>query len=310
MAVVAGRSVTGDSTVRFYDADHTSSAEAARLRGMAGAADRLTLTALSGIVDQPGVVVADVGCGESTSLGVALAARNGTLTYVPIDIRPEAVHAHRMRGFDGRVGSATDLPVADRTVDVLHVRFVFGWLDDAGRSRAIEELLRVSIGAGRIVIIDSDWSTAAGPDVVLLLKEKILQLLLAFGFDPHYGRRLPVDVGRHLADAGFDPTETTAELLAAMFGRQAIRPFGDTVGTITLTGTGVRPGGVTLIPCYSETATFLSDCRQHFQGRPGREFSRRSLPLVDLTAAALAGNPAGSAAHPGQRVMAVDRSAD
>jgi hypothetical protein len=76
----------------------------------------------------------------------------------------------------------------------------------------------------------------------------------------------------------------TARLLTAVYGRQAIRPFDDTVGTITLTGTGIKGGGVTLVPCYSDVATFVSDCRQHCLASPGRELSRLNLPLIELTA--------------------------
>ena len=85
------------------------------------------------VVERPGVVVVDVGAGESTSLGVTLTVRNPSLTYVPVDIRSDAVDTQRRCGFDGRVGSATDLPLGDGTVDVVHARFVFGWLDPAGR---------------------------------------------------------------------------------------------------------------------------------------------------------------------------------
>ena len=53
--------------VCFYDADLSSSTEAARLRRMAGAAD--AVAALGSIVDRPGAILGDVGAGESTSLG-------------------------------------------------------------------------------------------------------------------------------------------------------------------------------------------------------------------------------------------------
>ena len=80
----------------------------------------------------------------------------------------------------------------------------------------------------------------------------------------------------------------TARLLTAIYGERAIRPFDTRAGTISLVGTGIREGGVTLIPCYSKAATFVSDCLWHCRVRPGREFSRLNLPLVELTAAAFA----------------------
>src|SRR4051794_10571585 len=148
---------------RFYETKSASSVDARRLRRMAGAADMVSLRALGPIVDRLGVVDADVGAGDSTALADALTTRNPSLTYLPIDIRPSAVNAHRTHGFDGRVGSAKDLPLADDSVDAVHARFVFGWLDSAGRRRAVEELLRVTRGVGRAVVIDYDWATADGP---------------------------------------------------------------------------------------------------------------------------------------------------
>jgi hypothetical protein len=169
---------------------------------MAGAADLLSLAALGAVVDRPRVVVADVGAGESTSLGAALTVRNPSLTYIPVDIRSHDVDAHRSWGFDGLVGSATDLPLAEGTVDVIHARFLLGWLDPVGRRWAVEEMCRMSKGAARAVLIDYDWASAAGPDVLVLWKDKLLELLAGFGFDPYYGQQLNVDVARHLCAAG------------------------------------------------------------------------------------------------------------
>ena len=83
------------ATAPFYDAGHSSSVEAARLRGMAAIADLVSLSALGAVVDTRGSVVADVGAGESTSLGVTLTVRNPSLTYLPVDVRAEAVDAQR-----------------------------------------------------------------------------------------------------------------------------------------------------------------------------------------------------------------------
>ncbi len=196
----------------FYDASgRSSSAESARLATMAAAADVVSLTALDGLIDRDGIVVVDVGAGESTSLGAALEARNPSATYLPVDIRPAAVNAHRTRGCDGRLGSATDLPLDDASVDAVHARFVFAWLDLAGRRRAVEEMLRVSRCGSRLVVIDYDWGSAAGPEVVEKWKQRLLMVLTAFGFDPHYGRRLAIDVRQHLTDAGLHPGDYTVE---------------------------------------------------------------------------------------------------
>jgi SAM-dependent methyltransferase len=547
---------TGDrrprSTVgRFYDVNGSSAAEAARLRTMAALADVTSLRALEPLVDRANLVVADVGAGESTSLGSALRARNPSVAYIPVDLRGAAVRAHRLHGFDGRVGSATDLPIDTGTVDAVHLRFVFAWLDAAARSRAVEEILRVTRGRSLAVIIDYDWGSATGPNALVAWRDKLLGLLTAFGFDPYYGRLLAAEFRAHLTDAGLDsahyvlheshstlsarledalpaidqtvqpvveqlaaiglnddaddlanlhaavvdhahrhpdapvtfPTirataidftrpdavaaastaieqrratrrrthsthplppagpaqlgvyrletldlidqarrlhaaeylkhghlttdaidgdgfvvanidppdvlarsrylgvldhdglvtaclriirpagadmtslpilqkliaargpdvltalpfqlgsalyevsglakssgsrdhtaitrlllagvcearrlgddyavmgivDRTAKILTALYGSRAIRPLDDTAGTITMIGIGIRPGGVTLIPCYSATATFAHDCLQHCHARPDQQASRLNLPLIELTAAVLAG---------------------
>jgi hypothetical protein len=78
----------------------------------------------------------------------------------------------------------------------------------------------------------------------------------------------------------------TAKLLMAVYGQQAIRPLTGDVGAITLTGTGIRPGGLTLVPCYAETATFVGDLRAYCLARPHHPLTRLNLPLIEATAAA------------------------
>jgi hypothetical protein len=74
----------------------------------------------------------------------------------------------------------------------------------------------------------------------------------------------------------------TAKLLIAVYGPQAIRPLDGTVGTITITGTGVRPGGLTLIPCYAHPASFVTDWLRHCQACPDNKLSRLNQPLIEL----------------------------
>jgi hypothetical protein len=80
--------------------------------------------------------------------------------------------------------------------------------------------------------------------------------------------------------------EVAARLLMVVYGRRAIRPLDTTVGTITVAGVGIKKGGVTLIPCYSEIATFVHDLLHHCLARPDHELSRLNQPLIELTAAA------------------------
>jgi hypothetical protein len=84
-----------------------------------------------------------------------------------------------------------------------------------------------------------------------------------------------------------------AKLLMAVYGQRAIRPLDGTFGAITVAGSGIRKGGLTLIPCYAQTATFVTDCLQHCRARPDRELSQLNQPLFELAAAAFARTPSG-----------------
>ena len=190
------------SPVTFYNPDDESGPEGERLRTMAPPADVLSLTAFGGSVDRSDVVVADLGAGDSTSLGSALIARNASLRYLPIDLRPDAIERHRVAGFDATVAPVTDLPLRDGSVDVVHTRFLFAWLDDAGAGRAMEEVVRVTRDDARLVVIDYDWSSADGAPVVVAWKDDLLDLLTTFGFDPEYGQRHVAELKGHLAVAG------------------------------------------------------------------------------------------------------------
>jgi SAM-dependent methyltransferase len=267
----------------FYDGALSSSAEAARLRSMAGAADGVSLAALGAVVDRPGAVMADVGAGESTSLGAALTRRNRSLTYVPIDVRSPAVDAHRRWGFDGRVGSATDLPLAGDTVDIVHARFVFGWLDAAERRRAVEEVLRVSRSAARMVLIDYDWSSAAGPEVVALWRDKLIELLSGFGFDPYYGQRLAADVARHLEAAGVEAADYSAKEVRAT----TTEPIGQALGMIGAVMASVRGrlSAVGLDDHADELAALHAAVADHGRRRPSTPITLPTMvaTTVDLT---------------------------
>lgn len=82
---------------------------------------------------------------------------------------------------------------------------------------------------------------------------------------------------------------TTAKRLMAAYGEQAIRPLHCALGSVTIGGVGVRSAGVQLVPCYSETATFVGDCLAHCLTRPDDESSRLNWPLFEFTAAAMTG---------------------
>ena len=109
--------------------------------------------------------------------------------------------------------------------------FVLAWLDPTGRRRAVEEMLRVSRCGARLVVIDYDWASAAGPEVVELWKQRLLGVLTGFGFDPYCGRQLPLDLPHHLTATGLQPGDYTVK-----DGRATrTEPLRDALATMTQT---------------------------------------------------------------------------
>ena len=106
---------------------------------------------------------------------------------------------------DFRVGDATAIDLPDNAVDVVRCERVLQWLPEY--ERAIAEMTRVLRPGGRIVIIDSDWSTAradVGDDEAAMA---FVDSMLAF-------RGPPATVGRLLLNllrrAGLTDVEATA----------------------------------------------------------------------------------------------------
>lgn len=194
----------------FYETDRINEAEAQRLQLMATYADFVSLAAIHEITDRQDVVCVDVGAGDSITLGQKIYERNETAKYIPIDLREDAVSRHRDAGFDARVGYATDLPLPDNTADVLHSRFTFGWLDHAGRARALEEMIRVGNNHAQLTVIDYDWGRAGGPEPVNRLVDKVTGIMGAFGFDPYYGAKSAEEMQAGLAEYGY--TSENAEI--------------------------------------------------------------------------------------------------
>lgn len=79
----------------------------------------------------------------------------------------------------------------------------------------MEEIVRVSRDGARLVVIDYDWSTADGPPPLVAWKSDLLDLLTTFGFDPDYGQRLTVELGRHLSAAGLSTRASAVTELRA-----------------------------------------------------------------------------------------------
>jgi SAM-dependent methyltransferase len=122
------------------------------------------LAAMRRLAPWDGRTVVDLGCGA----GFWLAGYARDAARV-IGIEPDPVlrarAAARVRGLPAAEvmpGSAEHLPLADRSVDVVHARFAY--FLGAGRNPGLTEILRVLAPGGSLVVVDNDyrWGQFAG----------------------------------------------------------------------------------------------------------------------------------------------------
>ena len=106
-----------------------------------------------------GATVLDMGCGAGTDLLLAAMAvgRNGRAIGVDMtDSMTARARAGAMEtglaNVDVRLGDATDMPVADGSIDVLISNGVFNLVPD--KDRALAEMFRVIAPGGRLQIAD------------------------------------------------------------------------------------------------------------------------------------------------------------
>jgi SAM-dependent methyltransferase len=134
--------------------------------------DGHVLAALRRIAPWDGRIVLDLGCGTGFWLpGYAKDA--GQVIGVEPDPVLRAKAAARVAGLPGVdvvPGSAERLPLADRSVDVVHARFAY-FLDPGVESRrspsadaGLAEVMRVLTPGGSLVVVDNDywWGEFAG----------------------------------------------------------------------------------------------------------------------------------------------------
>ncbi|MFI5044249.1 MAG: methyltransferase domain-containing protein [Acidimicrobiales bacterium] len=160
---------------------------------------------------RPGETALDVGCGVgdvATELAVAVGEGGAVIA---IDASDAMLGAARRRAeamgvdVDFRVGDATAIDLPDDAVDVVRCERVLQWVPEY--EGAISEMTRVLRPGGRIVVIDSDWSTAradVGDDEAALA---FIDSMMEF-------RGPPATVGRRLLNllrqAGLRDVEATA----------------------------------------------------------------------------------------------------
>lgn len=161
----------------------------------------------------------DIGCGPGI-YARDLALRGATVTAV--DSAPAMVEAAEAEAQAAGVGITTavagvmDLPFADDTFDLAVLVQVIEYVPDA--VAALREIHRVLAPDGRLLVSDTDWTTAAWSVGDASLEEAVKRAWCAQKPHPDAGRRIPA----WLRAAGF-AVETWAPLLLTV-----VDPFGDT----------------------------------------------------------------------------------
>ena len=187
-----------------------STAELKRLDYMATIADIISVDVLTNLMDNLDIarpVVADIGAGDSVSLGRELSNRG--MVYVPVDIRQDAVQSQRAAGFNAIQSSAKSIDISSETVDVVHARFTWGWLNDDEREHSLIEMLRIAKEDSGLAVIDYDWSAVSGPPEFLNAVGNIQQAMKYAGFDPQFGSAACNDVATRLERMLIDARRVT-----------------------------------------------------------------------------------------------------
>jgi len=76
--------------------------------------------------------------------------------------------------------------------------------------------------------------------------------------------------------------ESTARLLTMGYGKEAFRRIDGDAAVVTLSGKGINPRGVKLVPFYVKLDEFTKNSINHMQKNPDSDFARANLPLFQI----------------------------
>ena len=106
-----------------------------------------------------------------------------------LDRRPRPTGIDLHSHVDWLVGRAEELPLADRSVDLVFAQFTMMWLDAA---RAIAEITRVLAPGGVLAVIEPDYGGLMEYPEEIATRQIWMDGLRRAGADPCVGRKLPM----------------------------------------------------------------------------------------------------------------------
>jgi ubiquinone/menaquinone biosynthesis C-methylase UbiE len=117
------------------------------------------LAAMARLAPWAGRTIVDLGCGTGFWLDAYAAEASRVIGIEPdpslwaAAVARASVAAHQ--GVEVLAGSAEHLPLAERSVDVVHARFAYFF--PPGTDAGLTEVLRVLKPGGRLVVVDNDY---------------------------------------------------------------------------------------------------------------------------------------------------------
>lgn len=137
--------------------------------------------------------VLDLGCGTGT-LAISAAKREPLAAIHGIDLDLNMIERARQKAQTARAevdlttGSATQLPYADGSFDLVFSSLLFHHLDHDSKQTAAHEVARVLVPGGRLLV--ADWGAPSDP----LMRALFLTVRLVDGFETtadNFAGRLP-----------------------------------------------------------------------------------------------------------------------